>query len=358
MPVIDAKGLARDRMQSIREYHDEFGVPKAQLDISGGIDSAVMTMLLVKALGPENCIFDHTIIHTSFQQTDRARELCEALQVPLAIGHFNDIFNNVRDEVITSLVDAHFGTDIGTEIKERMDADPTILGSIRSTLRAPIGRAYNRIMGGGIRHGTGNECEDRWLRFYQKGGDGEVDTNPLAMLSKTEVYQLAFYLGNKLGIYDVVRPIIEATPSPDLWGTGDGHSDEKELLDWLGMPFTYGRINPDTGDIMRIGTIERVSRFLDVEIPYYDVRYSSLVQVDKVLFDFTEPDWKSLEGFAVKSALWQPVPKAFVLDFLKAARRAEAQTRHKANPNIPMLGTRAELVKAGFLTDELPQVPE
>ena len=40
------------------------------------------------------------------------------------------------------------------------------------------------MTGNGLRHGTGNECEDRWLRFYQKGGDGEVDSNPIAMLSK------------------------------------------------------------------------------------------------------------------------------------------------------------------------------
>ena len=79
----------------------------------------------------------------------------------------------------------------GAELDTRVAKDPTILGSIRSCIRAPIGRGFNRMTGGGIRHGTGNECEDRFLRFYQKGGDGEVDTNPIAMLSKGEVYQVA-----------------------------------------------------------------------------------------------------------------------------------------------------------------------
>ena len=70
--------------------------------------------------------------------------------------------------------------------------------------------------GGGIRHGTGNECEDRFLRFYQKGGDGEVDTNPIAMLSKGEVFQLARGLG-------VPQRVLQALPSPDLWGVGEQH---------------------------------------------------------------------------------------------------------------------------------------
>ena len=362
MPVIDADALIENRVEAIRAYHDQCGVPKGALDVSGGIDSAVMAMLLVKALGAQNCIFDHTIIHTDTKQTLKAENLCSALGVPLAVGDFTEVFRDIVSEVIGSIQTAYdvANPNIGREIRARMQNDATIQGSIRSTLRAPLGRAYNRILGGGIRHGTGNECEDRWLRFYQKGGDGEVDTNPIAMLSKSEVYQLAYALGHEMGIYESVRPIIESTPSPDLWGKGEEvHTDEAELKSWLGVPFTYGRINPDTGEVTHHGTIERVSRLLDVETPYLDVRYSSPMRVEAVLFDSREePDWKYLDTFATRQPCWQPVPKGMVLAFLKAARKAEAQTRHKENPNIPMLGTRKELVKAGILTNELPQVAE
>jgi len=47
-----------------------------------------------------------------------------------------------------------------------------------------------------------------------------------------------------------------------------------------------------------------------------------------------------------------------VREFLEAARKAEKQTRHKMNPNIPTLGTRWELVEEDILTNELPQVAE
>jgi len=39
---------------------------------------------------------------------------------------------------------------------------------------------------------------------------------------------------------------------------------------------------------------------------------------------------------------------------LCAARKAEAATRHKENPALKTLGTRAALVEAGLLTNDLP----
>src|SRR5690606_15604020 len=144
------------------------------------------------------------------------------------------------------------GHDAAT-LDARIVKDPTILGSIRSCLRAPVGRGFNRMTGSGIRHGTGNECEDRWLRFYQKGGDGEVDTNPIAMLAKGEVYQLGRAL-------EVPRSIIDALPSPDLHGVGDTHNDEDEIRAMSGVDWTYSRIDWDTGAYVRVGTIELLSR--------------------------------------------------------------------------------------------------
>ena len=358
MPVIDAGRLIENRVEAIRDYHAHCGIPKGSLDISGGIDSAVMAMLLVKALGPENCIFDHTKISTNQEQTYRAQALCSALGVPLAVGNFTDIFHKIVAEVMGSLEVAYDETDIDirSEIRKRMDEDPTIEGSIRSTLRAPLGRAYNRIMGGGIRHGTGNECEDRFLRFYQKGGDGEVDTNPMAMLSKTEVYQLAYALGHQMGVYEALKPIIKAKPSPDLWDNGDLHSDEYEFRITFNVPFTYGRIDPDTGEITRIGTIERVSRFLDTEGLYPS---GNVYSIEAELFGEEGPsNWVAFVDKASYNDIFSGLDFGSVDEFLRAARKAERQTRHKMNPNIPELGTRLDLIRAGILTNELPKVAE
>ena len=39
-----------------------------------------------------------------------------------------------------------------------------------------------------------------------------------------------------------------------------------------------------------------------------------------------------------------------------SARSIERSTRHKENPNCPILGSRAALLEAGVLTDELTKV--
>lgn len=74
--------------------------------------------------------------------------------------------------------------------------------------------------------GTGNMAE-RTVGYFTKWGDGACDFNPLAMLTKQEVYTLARYLG-------VPDSIIDKKPSAGLW---EGQTDEDEL----GM--TYDQID-------------------------------------------------------------------------------------------------------------------
>ncbi len=69
MPVVKPEALIDNRVEAIACYHAETGVDRAQLDISGGIDSAVMAGLLVSSLGPERVTLCHTIIHTDPRQT-------------------------------------------------------------------------------------------------------------------------------------------------------------------------------------------------------------------------------------------------------------------------------------------------
>jgi|SaaInlStandDraft_3_1057020.scaffolds.fasta_scaffold00405_10 NAD+ synthase len=353
MSVLDPIALFHDRSAAIKEYHEETGVPRAELDISGGIDSAVMACLLKEALGADKITMVHSRFSTSGDQTQRAQGLADALGIPMIDFNGEAMFSALLESMEYAIVQAH-GGQIWSSIENRVASDPTILGSIRSCLRAPIGRGFNRLLGNGIRHGTGNECEDRFIRFYQKGGDGEVDTNPMAMLTKTEVYQLAFACGEVMGddVKSALRPIIAALPSPDLWGTGDGHSDEQELLDWLGVPFTYGRVDPDTGKVLRFGTIERVARFLDSQ-------WGACPAIETRLFidDLSQDEMRLLVEQAVKSPCFRGCAEFTTsndfLMLLRATRRVERITRHKSNPVIATLGTREALVSSGLLTNDL-----
>lgn len=334
MPVLDPERLIIDRVNAIRNYHNNAGIEKAQLDVSGGVDSAVMLGLLSRALGHHNVIAVYSGINSSEDSLRRAREAADAFDVALIEIDLTPEFTLLATKMHESMKAA--GYHIPTVI-ERKKNDPTVMGSIRSTLRAPIGRGFNRLLGGGIRHGTGNECEDRWLRFYQKGGDGEVDTNPIAMLSKGEVYQLGVALG-------VPQSILNAVPSPDLHSNGASHNDEDELKALYGVDWTYSKVNAQ-GEYTYVGTIERMSRLLDhgkatATLATYmrhrpEHKSDSVATVQKY-FPENEFTWEDIEAM---------VDSAYAID---------AATKHKENPNCPTLGSREPLIWDGILTNELP----
>ena len=72
--------------------------------------------------------------------------------------------------------------------------------------------------------GTGNKVEDFGIGFYSKYGDGGVDISPIADLMKTEVWDLAKYLG-------VNKNIIDAVPTDGL------HEDGRSDLDQIGASY-------------------------------------------------------------------------------------------------------------------------
>lgn len=332
MPILDGPALIQDRVSALQELHARVGTQRAQLDLSGGIDSGVLLGLLARAVGPENVTAVYSSIHSDDAFRDRARLCAKAFGVSLVEIDLSDLFDQLSASMQSSLGAAGVALD---DVRERITGDPTVLGSLRSCLRAPVGRGFNRMTGGGIRHGTGNECEDRFIRFYQKGGDGEVDTNPIAMLGKGEVFQLARALG-------VPRELIDALPSPDLHGVGEAHNDEDELLALSGVRWTYSKIDAESGAYTKVGSIERMSRFLDQEQA-------------AGLFLQTEPNASAWSALLQAAQAFFPGHEATEVEaLLRSARQLERASRHKANPNIPTLGTRAQLLGLGLLTDELP----
>jgi len=368
MPVIDANGLIDNRVAAIKAHHEACGLPRAELDLSGGLDSAVVLILCVMALGAENVVTVYSSIHSSPGSLERAREAAVVAGVELVELDLSAVFDSlqtqiegavvrsspeVKSDLADDCIDAYLGA--AKMYRERREADATIDGSFRSCIRAPIGRYINRLTGNGLRHGTGNECEDRVVRFYQKGGDGEVDLNVIGNLTKGEVYQLAIALG-------VPRSILTARPSPDLWGD-KGHFDEDELSTWTGITPPagmgwYSTVDPDTGEYTSLGLLERVARVDDLmvdtgiredilpteifcDIPWYPRRQKRLLRCAHKSGAFPDTEFTG----------------ETVMGIIEALQRVERSTRHKENPNIPTLGTRRELCAAEVITDDPPYLP-
>jgi len=344
MPVLDANALIGQRVDAIRNFHASVGLNRAELDLSGGVDSAVMAGLLTEALGADRLVAVYSSINSGGESQVRACALADELGLNLVVHDLTPTYEAMISDMVDNLESV--GHD-RSEIEARIASDPTILGSIRSCLRAPLGRGFLRLTGNGIRHGTGNECEDRWLRFYQKGGDGEVDTNPVAMLSKGEVFQLARALGQHHGAEASYRAIGIAAPTPELWGEAAAHTDEDEIGTYLGLSDTghtfYSYVDPDTGDYVRTGLIERVARFADTAHGaglFHDA--SSAESLDSII------------QAAVTAPAFAGVNPTTAVSILLAARRTERITRHKFNPSCPTLGNRSDLLEAGILSNLLP----
>ena len=69
MPVLDVEGLIDNRIEAIKDFHRQTRIPKAELDLSGGIDSAVMACLLKLALPGEDIVLVHSRCETDRAQT-------------------------------------------------------------------------------------------------------------------------------------------------------------------------------------------------------------------------------------------------------------------------------------------------
>jgi NAD+ synthase len=93
------------------------------------------------------------------------------------------------------------------------------MANTRSRLRMTA-LYYHAGIHGLLVAGTGNKVEDFGVGFYTKYGDGGVDVSPIADLMKTEVYELAAFLG-------VAQSIQLAAPTDGLWG--DDRSDEDQI---------------------------------------------------------------------------------------------------------------------------------
>lgn len=303
MAIKNPEKLVELLVEKMRVQAQEARTDKAQIDVSGGIDSAVVAALAVRAFGKDKVIGTYTSISSSPESLERAKMVSRAFGFSLVQLELTQVYDSIVDAVRREFLLEGIPFPDPSDPKSR-----TVFGSLRSCLRAPIGRFVNRAFGGGIRQGTGNRDEDELLRFYQKGGDGEVDCNWIAGLFKGEVWELAEHLG-------VPQEIIKAKPTPDLWGVGEAHNDESELKDLTGVPLTYTRPGDPEG---RIGTIEWVSR---------ENQKNGIVNgaaADKDPRDLGYSDGDS--------------------EIIEAVRKIERTTRHKAE--TPPYLTREELLNA------------
>ncbi len=174
------------------------GYRKGVVGLSGGLDSATVLFLLTRSIGPENSIaviMPHKV--TSKESVEDAKEIVKLLGVK---HHLIDI---------TPMVEAYFEI-MPTE-------NETLRGNKMARERMSI--LYDiSAREGALVIGTSNKSE-LLLGYGTIFGDMASAINPIGDLYKTQVRELARYLG-------VPKKILKKSPSAELWV---GQTDEGEL---------------------------------------------------------------------------------------------------------------------------------
>ncbi len=202
------------------------------IGISGGIDSAVTSTLCAMTGLKVLCV--RMPIHQNEDHNVRATEQIEFLK-----AKFGDTISELTVD-LTSTFETFKSTvneNIATVFEEEFNFH---LANSRARLRMTTLYFYAGL-GGLLVAGTGNKVEDYGIGFFTKYGDGGVDISPIGDLLKSEVYQVAAYLG-------VPESIQQAAPTDGLFG--DTRTDEDQIgatydeLEWAmdayeGLPFTF-----------------------------------------------------------------------------------------------------------------------
>ncbi|MFN2464506.1 MAG: NAD+ synthase [Candidatus Dormibacteria bacterium] len=174
------------------------GFSRVILALSGGVDSAVVAALAVRALGAENVIG----ICMPYRLSN-PRSLEDATVVAHQLG--------IRLEVIdiTPQVDAYFERFPDASAGRRGNK----MARERMTIAYDFSMAENALV-----VGTSNKTE-LLLGYGTIFGDMASALNPVGDLYKSQLWQLAAHVG-------LPGSVVTKPPSADLW---EGQSDEQEL---------------------------------------------------------------------------------------------------------------------------------
>lgn len=246
--IID--GIRRTTVETLQKRGIVVGV-------SGGVDSAVVLALSVRAFGPDRVLaLAMPERESSALSLELAQELCDELGVNLIVEDITDALEAIgcyarRDGAIRSLFPAYTHgwkaklaiSDAGYQLTEVVVEDP--YGQVSRA--RPTAEAYRTIVAasnfkqrtrkmieyyhadrlGYAVAGTPNRLEYE-LGFFVKGGDGQADLKPIAQLYKTQVYQLAHHLG-------VPESICGRPPTTDTFPMAQSQEEFYFTLPYLQM---------------------------------------------------------------------------------------------------------------------------
>jgi NAD+ synthase len=198
---IDPESI-NDKIENfIKKKVEEAKATGIVIGLSGGIDSTTVVSLCKSALGANRIL---GLIMPSKNTKDED------------IQDAKDLANKLNIDTTTINI-----ADLEEQFKSLLNYDKQIdrvaIGNILPRLRMTIlyfhANSMNRLVAG-----TGNKSE-LLIGYFTKYGDGGVDMLPIGDLYKTQVRQLAEYLG-------ISKNLIWKVPTAGLW---ENQTDENEI---------------------------------------------------------------------------------------------------------------------------------
>ena len=206
LPQINPEAEEDKIISFLKKVFSEQKIQKAVIGVSGGIDSATSLTLLTRALPKEN------ILALNLPYFDEIDKDISELERHLDMRITTVSIKKTTDEVIKWL---------GVSEKEIVRRG-NIMTRVRMITLFDFSKKEN-----GLVVGTENKSE-YFMGYFTRFGDEASDIEPIQHLYKTQVYELARYIG-------LPASIINKPPSANLWAN---QTDEGEF------GFSYAEADP------------------------------------------------------------------------------------------------------------------
>jgi NAD+ synthase len=182
----------------LKDEVSKIGLENVVVGLSGGLDSAIVTVLCKEAFGDNLSVVLMPSQYSSDSSIEDAVELCKKFDIK---------YETVE---ISPMIEGYFNNN-------DKNADALRVGNLSARMRMAV--LYDiSARDNSLVIGTSNKSEIL-LGYGTLYGDTACAINPIGQMYKSDEFEFARFLG-------VTDAIIEKKPSADLW---EGQSDEDEL---------------------------------------------------------------------------------------------------------------------------------
>ena len=199
---MDMESVCRKLVIWIREKVEEAGCRGVVLGLSGGLDSSVLGVLCQQAL-PQDTLGLLMPCHSIDTDRTHAEMVAEKFSIATRMVALDNVYDSLLEALPDFQPDAALVRLTHANLKARLRM--ITLYNTANQLRYIVAGSSNR--------------SELTIGYFTKYGDGGVDIMPLGNLAKSQVRELAGYLG-------VPQEIIDKPPSAGLW---KGQTDEEEM---------------------------------------------------------------------------------------------------------------------------------